>query len=101
MAGGVKACTDPDPWARTMLSFPTLIGAVRFPGRVARPGSASRYNARMPSPTDLNVRRLMTADAVRVAPDQPVREGIELMYIHRVVGLAVPRSGGPLVRVLS
>jgi len=43
----------------------------------------------------------MTADAVRVAPDQPVREAIELMNTHRVGALLVAEPGGKLVGIFT
>jgi phosphoserine phosphatase RsbU/P len=55
----------------------------------------------MPPPADLTVRRLMTTDPVRVEPDQPVQEALELMNTHRVGALLVAEPGGRLVGIFT
>src|SRR5262249_34764534 len=55
----------------------------------------------MPPPADLTVRRLMTTDAVRVEPDRPVQEALELMNKHRVGALLVAEHGEKLVGIFT
>src|SRR6476659_8733024 len=54
----------------------------------------------MPFPTDLTVRRLMTADPARVAPDQPVQVAVELMNARRF-GAVLITEGDHLVGIFT
>src|SRR5947209_5810158 len=55
----------------------------------------------MPVPADLTVRRLMTTDPVRVAPDQPVQVAVELINARRVGAVLVADATDKVVGIFT
>jgi sigma-B regulation protein RsbU (phosphoserine phosphatase) len=55
----------------------------------------------MPVPVDLTVRRLMTTDPARVAPDQPVQAALELMNSRRVGAVLVADADDKLLGIFT
>ena len=55
----------------------------------------------MPLPADLTVRQVMNADPVRLAPDQPVRDALNLMNTRRVGAVVVADADDRVVGIFT